>query len=497
MFICPSGFTEKNYIYGLTLTFNRFVAMNAFVRIFPLALALALSGPHVSLRASDRGNLKPRLVVCTDIGSPDVEPDDMESAVRLMAYADRFEIEGILTTVGWNCDPYPEGWEEYLHKVVDAYEHDVPNLMNRSAQKGFLSLDREEGMQKLGYWPSPEYIRSRCMPGSSRAGIGVIGEGNDSPGSELLIRLADEADERPIYVAAWGSANTLAQAIWRVRQTRSEKELREFVRKFRVFTITDQDMVYAMRADRAYSSHRWLRSEFEDDLMFIWDEGTWTLQNELGIRNWGRIKTAIQGKGALGAAYPDYKWGVEGDTPSFLYLMPNGLNDPEDPTQAGWGGYHTFAVCADSLTRAWTSWQEPVYSITRAYMERFYPDALSDFMARMQWAASGEGNTNPVVVVNGRRGLAPVRLRCKAGKVLRLNASKSYDPEGDGLNFKWWQQEEIGSAGGAAISSPDSAVTSVYIPKDASGQQLHFICEVHDDGEFNLAGYRRVIVDVE
>lgn len=33
--------------------------------------------------------LKPRLVVCTDIAPADVEPDDMESMVRLMAYADR------------------------------------------------------------------------------------------------------------------------------------------------------------------------------------------------------------------------------------------------------------------------------------------------------------------------------------------------------------------------------------------------------------------------
>ena len=33
--------------------------------------------------------LKPRIVVLTDIGPADVEPDDNESAVRLLAYADR------------------------------------------------------------------------------------------------------------------------------------------------------------------------------------------------------------------------------------------------------------------------------------------------------------------------------------------------------------------------------------------------------------------------
>ena len=57
--------------------------------------------------------LKPRLVVCTDIAPADVEPDDMESMVRLMAYVDRFVIEALITSVGWNCDPYPTEWAEY------------------------------------------------------------------------------------------------------------------------------------------------------------------------------------------------------------------------------------------------------------------------------------------------------------------------------------------------------------------------------------------------
>ena len=210
--------------------------------------------------------LKPRIVVLTDIGPAEVEPDDNESAVRLLSYADRFEIEAIITTIGWNCDPYPEEWAEYLYRVIDGYAVDVNNLKKRSGQTGF---QESEERQELGYWPSADYIRSRSVMGSTRAGIGVIGEGNDSPGSELLIRLADEDDPRPLWVCSWGGANTLSQAIWRVQQTRSEDELKAFLRKFRLYTITDQDMVYAMRMDRAYSSHQWLRREFPDDLLFV------------------------------------------------------------------------------------------------------------------------------------------------------------------------------------------------------------------------------------
>ena len=244
------------------------------------AMLMVMAGISAKTKNAE---LKPRLVVLTDIGDCDVEPDDMESAVRLMSYADCFEIEAIMTTVGWNCDPYPEEWTKFLDKVVDAYSIDVYNLRQRSSQKSFLPLKEENGKQRLGYWPSAEYIRSRTMAGSHRAGIGVIGEGNDSEGSDFLIRLADEDDDRPIWVAAWGGGNTLAQAIWRVKQTRTAEELKAFLRKFRIYTITDQDMVYAMRMNRAYSTARWMLQVFAGDLMFIWGEGTWHLHVGLGV----------------------------------------------------------------------------------------------------------------------------------------------------------------------------------------------------------------------
>lgn len=434
-----------------------------------------------ALQAAEN-DLKPRLVVCTDIAPADVEPDDMESMVRLMAYADMFEIEALITSVGWNCDPYPAEWAEYLQRVIEAYRKDVPKLMRRSGQQEFMPLEEENKQQYIGYWPSADYVKSRAVMGSIHGGIKAIGADNDSPGSELLIRLADEDDTRPIYVAAWGGANTLAQAIWRVKQTRSAEELKKFVRKFRIYTITDQDMQYSMRMNRSYSSHMWLRKEFADDLQFVWDEGTWQEQCELGKRHWQQHKDNIQGQGALGGEYPTYKWGVEGDTPSFLYVMPNGLNNPEDPHQCGWAGYHERGMCADSLTTAWTSWQEPVRSISVGYKQRFYPDELNDFMARMQWAAEGKGNLNPYIVIQN-----------DTINSLSLDASKSFDPDGDNLQFSWWQQPEIGKTK-VKIEQADQPIATLRIPADAKGDTIHIICEVHDDGPYHLPAYRRIII---
>jgi len=442
------------------------------------------------------GQQKPRVIILTDIGQPDLEPDDTESLVRLLCYADQLEIEGIITSTGWNCDPYPTESAAYRDSVVAAYGKDVCNLMKRSNQKNFMSLKKENGKQKLGYWPSMEYIKGRCVMGSQRAGIGVIGEGNDTPGSNLIIQQVDEKDDRPIYVCAWGGANTLSQAIWRVKQTRSEAELQRFLKKLRLYTITDQDMVFSMREDLSFSSHKWLRKDFANDLLFVWDEGTWQLQCGLGQEYWKDFQKNIQGHANLGKHYPDYKYGVEGDTPSFLNVIPNGLHNPDDPEEVGWGGYHRWGISKDNETYAWSSWQQPTMSISENYYRKFFPDQLNDFIARIEWAEKGSGNSNPVVIVNGNKGKSPIRIKAVSGQQVIVDASKSYDPDGEALDIQWWQQKEIGKST-IEIHSVSSSKAVIAIPADVHNDTIHVVCEVHDKGPHKLVAYRRVIIEVK
>lgn len=176
--------------------------------------------------------------------------------------------------------------------------------------------------------------------------------------------------------------------------------------------------------------------------------------------------------------------------------MPNGLNDPEDPLQAGWAGYHERGICPDSLTTAWTSWQEPLQSISVGYKRRFYPAELNDFMARMQWAHEGNGNHNPIININGHQGPSPLVLRVKAGQDICLNASKTTDPDRDAMYFKWWQQPEIGTAK-LTVDDARNVVVTVSIPADAAGQTLHLILEVTDHGFFHLKSYQRIIFQVQ
>lgn len=443
--------------------------------------------------------LKPRIVVLTDIAPGDLEPDDMESMVRLMAHADLYEIEALITSGGWNSSNivYPVDWKDSLSTTIDAYEKDLPNLMKRSGQRSFLSLKEESDRQMIGYWPSADYMRARAMSGSLELGQHMIGQDNRSEGSDYIIKLADEKDERPIWILAWGGANTFAQAIWQVQQERTPEEVKSFLRKFRVYTITDQDVPIDRNRDYEFSSHYLMRRDLSEDLMFIWDESAWISQNRIGSSNWTEYEEHIQGHGNLGKVYPRYKWGVEGDTPSYLHVLPNGFNDPSIPDMIGWGGYFEFGEGMDKATECYTNCFGSQRMISEKYEQYFYPAIFNNFAARMDWAANGEGNRNPVVIVLGNNSLEIMNMDVKPGDTVRLDASGSFDPDGDNLDFHWWHMPESGTwDGDIAVIDQDSAIAGVAVPEAASGKTIHIICEVRDSGTPFLTSYRRVILNV-
>ena len=69
------------------------------------------------------------------------------------------------------------------------------------------------------------------------------------------------------------------ETIRRVQKERTAEQLKTFLHKIRVYTITDQDKPWGATVAFSISSHQWMRREFEKDLMFIWDECAWLHQN--------------------------------------------------------------------------------------------------------------------------------------------------------------------------------------------------------------------------
>ncbi|KAK8004734.1 hypothetical protein PG990_010771 [Apiospora arundinis] len=466
------------------------------------ATPLSAPGPIVRsgpvARTDTVATPKSRMIAMTDVVGSNIEPDDMQSLVHLVSVADTFQIDGIIATTGWNLDGSTE--INRIFDVIDAYEKDLPNLMKRSGQTDFLA---DETNQPIRYWPSAAYLRGVIAEGQTTRGMGGVGDDKATNGSRLLTSIIDRVDpyNRPVWISFWGSGNTLAQALWDVQESRPAKEVDTFLSKVRVYTVTDQDRPFYPEndfTDVPITAQTWMRKTFGTKLFYIWSETAW---RQLGIQTkdrWPLYKNSVQGKGALGSIYPDYKYVVEGDTSSWVYAWP-GVNDPEDPSQWGYGGRFVDMPSPDNMTRAYMDRGGNAAVQCKDAIARTVQDQMNNFVARIEWAASGKGNRNPVVVMNGDSSYQVATVRAAAGAEITVSAAGTMDPDGDALSYAWSQDTGVVGAGwttAIALGGDSTPDTSFVVPADAGGKDIHLMLRVVDNGTPALATWRRVIVQV-
>jgi hypothetical protein len=459
--------------------------MRFFRHLVPAALAAMLC-----LGAAE----KPRLLVLTDISN---EPDDEESLVRLLVYSNEFDLEAIVATTSvWLRN---RTRADLIRRGIEAYAQVRPNLLLHAP--GF---------------PEAQALLAAVKTGSAEFGMAGVGEGKSTEGSRHIIEVVDRPDPRPVWVAVWGGPNTLAQALWDVKYTRSAEELRRFVSKLRVYTISDQD-----------NSGRWLRITFPDLFYIVSpssvDEKEYYLSTWSGISgdrqysngpmvdfelvdNPWLVRNIIEGHGPLGALYPKLAYIMEGDTPSFLNLIGNGLAGHLDPTWGGWGGRYELRQSYAETRPIYTNSRDTVmidgrpHTSNQATVWRWRSAYQHDFAARMDWCVMprNQANHNPLAVVNGAPGKDPVNMEAKAGETIRLSAEGSTDPDGNALSYRWLHYPEAGTAR-SKIDLADSAGprTSFTVPRLEKPGTVHVILEVRDNGDPPLSAYRRIIVNVK
>jgi hypothetical protein len=437
--------------------------------------------------------VRPRLIVLTDIGN---EPDDSESMVRLLLYSNDIDIEGLIAATSRHLPNRVHA--ELIEERVAAYGQALTNLRKH---------DRR--------YPEVVQLRQRVRSGSRVYGMSGVGKGKDTAASRLIIEAVDRPDPRPVWIAVWGGAADLAQALWKVRSTRSPQQVERFVSKLRVYSISDQD-----------DAGPWARAHFPN-LFWVTSIhgftryllGTWYgisgplpgADSAVVSRTW--LDQNIRSKGPLGAVYPRPAYIMEGDTPSFLNLIPNGLTVPERPDWGGWGG--RYEKLTDSLG-LWTTTLDSVkghdgklYTTPQATVWRWRAAFQNDFAARMAWSVTPDfklANHAPDLRLNGSGGTGPLEIAGCPGVPIPLSASGSTDRDGDQLTYKWWWYPEasglfaprlrLASATGADTSvAVDATVRTDQFTPPAS-YKLHVILEVTDTGTPQLTRYRRAIISV-
>jgi hypothetical protein len=90
-------------------------------------------------------------------------------------------------------------------------------------------------------------------------------------------------------------------------------------------------------------------------------------------------------------------------------------------------------------------------------------------------------------------------LKVQPGEIVELNAQGTTDPDGDKLSYRWWQYQEADSYGGSIkIKKANKQRASFKVPKDAkTGETIHIVIEVTDNGTPSLTRYQRVVAEVK
>lgn len=341
---------------------------------------------------------KPRVIVSSDFPPLDVipvrgarngdppercsDPDDVQSMVRFLLYADEFDVEGLIASAGTFANVANK---QNILDILRLYEKVCENLRSHDPR-----------------YPTAEQLRSVTWQGRSRAwgstNVGttakpldqILGQGKDSEASDAIIRAGERADPRPLWICVWGGSREVAQAIWKVRATRSHAELERFLSKLRIYMVVKQD-----------STTDWLLDSFPSLFIILTEKNYmgmfWNMHDsEPKLADLAWINTHVrQGHGPLGAVYPQSGWEPkypgqqEGDTPSFLHLVSavRGLNDPEKPNQPGWGGQF---IRPDATRNHW--FDDPAGTQT---ISRWREEVQADFAHRADWMLSPHTDAKP------------------------------------------------------------------------------------------------------
>ncbi len=452
-------------------------------------------------RQKEAVGLKPRVIVMTD-----AETDDRCSMVHFLLYTNDMDVEAIIQT---NSCFQRRGWssEPWLKQQLDAYEKVYENLKVHDPD-----------------YPTPEFLRSRVFIGDENPdhiGIGweapqlipgcepVIdpSDWEDTPGSDQIVKVLLEDDPRPVFLQAWGGANTALKAFEKLKKEYPDK-YESAIKKAILYCIWYQDGA----GNYIERNHPGVTILLNHHFSGSWDYGT-MINSDNFVSQY-----LNNGINPLGELYTQ-PYISEGDSPSFLYSISNGLRSFEDPTYGGWGGRFYKVEGWDNMYR------DTGFGELREWMET----AMHDFQARLKWCVTPkyeDANHNPVIKFPEGQDRT---VQCGDTITLKIEVEDNDKPdlegfwklyqqtwEQQGLTLEYikehaedgrfkrqmtgtdvkWSQYPAGTYKGYVDLIIDDNNVKFVAPKVSEPQTIHFIAEATDKGTPRLTSYARFIITV-
>lgn len=445
------------------------------LRSLPILL-LAIAAPALSEDGPPAA--RPRIIIETDAGG---DPDDEQSLVRFLVYANEFDVEGIIANraearTPENKNPVRDGLG-IVQAMIKAYGECWPNLKKHA--QGF---------------PAPEDLLARTVAGYADVDDGV----------NLIIRAVDKPDPRPLWFSNWGTdhgaaESSLKRALDRVLKERGPEGYAAFKKKIRLssadkfgdhttkidppFPLWVNTSAPPMDGTRWY--HRFSQLTAKADGFDL----------ELEVRT---------NHGPLGALYPTNTTHPqkEGDTMMILYVLPTGMNDPSEPTWGSWAGRHGLNPDNSGKPYYWANQLDAWNGKTNRdnTLLRWAAQLQNDFKARMDWCVKSEyskANHAPIAVLNGDHTKRVLRRDAKSGDIVSLTSRGSRDDGHEDYGSFWSVYPEAGTFRGDIELKPTTGSHCTFVaPVVTEPQTVHVILEVKDHGTPSLVAYRRAVITI-
>lgn len=497
-----------------------------------------------------QSSVKPRIIITAD-----PELDDNNSLIRFLLYSSDVKIEGLIyassqfhwkgdgkgtkfmvpgreyTRYGLNlcpCESYR--WrkhERFIHDAVEAYESVYSNLKRHHPD-----------------YPSPAYLKSVIRYGN------IEFEGDftkDTEGSNLIKKTILDDVPGPLFITAWGGLSTVSRALKSIedqyRDTRDWEKIRKKIyNKVVLLPSGDQDgtnalyiqpnwpgldtrqyrngpnygygaQLVANTNNKKYLTAEWMTGYVLSKGPFgeryrVWGDGKQMVEGDrfdyFGMDGFTDAELKAKGYIVWMPVQPKGSWLGEGDNPTFMNVLGNGLFAWEKDSPGGWGGRpfnpnprnyvdpfsNDTSKVKDLVISAATMNNRNQPDADLEVFPDFFAAAQKDFAARMNWTVNNNfklANHAPVITLN-----TPRVIMVRAGQEVRLSATVK-EPDGDGYTSKWWQFKTIKSMSQLEISETTGLTTTVKIsPLVQSGQTYFLVLEVSDSKAEFLTSYQLV-----